>query len=695
MAFLNPAILIALAAASIPLLLHLLNLRKLRRVDFSSLRFLKELQKTRIRRVKLKQWLLLLLRTALIIFAVLAFARPVLKGTSGLPGARATGTAVIILDNSVSMLVKDEGGERFRQGKKAALEILNEIQEGDEAAVVSLTDPGAALDRGVSRNRETVIRDVEDMEVGYGKASLADALGVAQSLLEASQNLNREIYIITDAQRINAEGLANAPVLINEDARVRILPVGLNRDVPANVGIDSVRIISTILEADRPLEIRAWVTNYGEERIENAVVAMYVEESRLAQTSVTLDPGASDMVELAAPPKRAGLLGGYVQVEGDNLEEDNRRYFAFRIVDGSRVAVVASPESARYLDVALGLSGLLRPQSFSANSLGSVDLSAYSAVVLADVPRIGSGGATRLASYVESGGGLVIWGGPSVDRADFNGTLGAALRLPLGNPVSRSGESPLEFGAVEKDHPVFAGVFDGAEASGRVESPEIAQALPPGAGDPVITMTNGAPFMSELRRGKGRVVYIAVPPSTAWSNLPGCGIFVPIAVRSALYVGAGGEEAQEFTVGENVLVVLPFRGDIPEQAQIVPPAGPDRFVPVRNYESGVSIGYDGANIPGIYKVVAAGKEVARFAVNMDGREGDLRPMEEDLLEEQVAAKMEEPDNVAVVDPRGDIAGAVLQSRVGLELWRYMLGMALLCAFVEMAVGRSGGKGTQE
>lgn len=691
MAFLNPAILIALAAASIPLLLHLLNLRKLRRVDFSSLRFLKELQKTRIRRVKLKQLLLLLLRTALIIFAVLAFARPVLKGTSGLPGARATGTAIIILDNSVSMMVKDEGGERFRQGKKAALEILNEIQEGDEAAVVSLTDPGVALDRGVSRNRETVIRDVEDMQVGYGTASLADALGVAQGLLEASQNLNREIYIITDAQRINTEGLLNAPVLVDNNARVRILPIGLDRDVPTNIGIDSVKIISAILEADKPLEIRAWVTNYGDEEIDDAVVAMYVEESRMAQTSLSLDAGESATVELAAPPKRSGLLGGYIQVEGDNLEEDNRRYFAFRIVDGSRVAVVASPESARFLDVVLGLSGLLRPQSFAPNALASIDLANYSAVVLADVPSIGSGGASRLASYVEAGGGLVIWGGPSVDRNDFNGTLGAALRLPLGNPVDRAGQPPLEFSGVEKDHPVFAGVFDGAATSGRVESPAITRALPPGAGDPVITMTNGTPFMSELRRGKGRIVYIAVPPSGAWSNLPTRGVFVPIAVRSALYVGASGEEAQEFTVGENVLVVLPFRGDIPEQAQIVPPSGPDQFVPVRNYESGVSIGYDGANVPGIYKVLAAGKEVARFAVNMDGREGDLRPMEDDQLKEQIAAKMEDADNIAVIDPQGNLASAVLQSRVGLELWRYMLGFALICAFAEMVVGRSGGK----
>jgi uncharacterized membrane protein len=79
MTFLNPAILFGLLAASIPILIHLLNLRKLKKIEFSTLIFLKELQKNKIRKIKIKQWLLLLLRVLLILFIVLAFARPTLK----------------------------------------------------------------------------------------------------------------------------------------------------------------------------------------------------------------------------------------------------------------------------------------------------------------------------------------------------------------------------------------------------------------------------------------------------------------------------------------------------------------------------------------------------------------------------------------------------------------------------------------
>src|SRR5688500_9356976 len=133
MTFLNPLVLLALAAASIPLLLHLLNRSRLRTIEFSSLRFLKELQKTRIRRIKINNILLMLLRIGLIVFAVLAFARPALRGSMGLPGAHAATTAVILVDDSFSMALRDERGERLEQAKRAALDIVELLEDNDEA----------------------------------------------------------------------------------------------------------------------------------------------------------------------------------------------------------------------------------------------------------------------------------------------------------------------------------------------------------------------------------------------------------------------------------------------------------------------------------------------------------------------------------------------------------------------------------
>ncbi|MCB9249786.1 MAG: BatA domain-containing protein [Ignavibacteriales bacterium] len=121
MVFLNPAILLGLLAASIPIIIHLLNFRKLKKVEFSTLSFLKELQKSKIKNIKIKQWLLLLIRTLIIIFfLVLAFARPTLESVNfiGSTGS-AKSSVVFILDNSFSMSYVNDKGSIFNQSKKS------------------------------------------------------------------------------------------------------------------------------------------------------------------------------------------------------------------------------------------------------------------------------------------------------------------------------------------------------------------------------------------------------------------------------------------------------------------------------------------------------------------------------------------------------------------------------------------------
>lgn len=157
MTFLNPLALFGLAAAAIPVLLHLFNLRKLRRVEFSTLAFLKELQRTRIRRLKLRQLLLLILRTLIVIVLVLAFSRPTLKGAlAGSMGSHAKISAALIIDDSYSMTLDDEQGELLKQAKQMASATVDLFQEGDEVTLLRLSD----IARGVPDVERRPFRDL-------------------------------------------------------------------------------------------------------------------------------------------------------------------------------------------------------------------------------------------------------------------------------------------------------------------------------------------------------------------------------------------------------------------------------------------------------------------------------------------------------------------------------------------------------
>ncbi len=206
MIFLNPAVLFGLIAASIPVLIHLLNLRKLKKIDFSTLTFLKELQKNKIRKIKIKQLLLLALRVMIILFLVMAFARPTLKGISiGGTTSAAKTTAVFILDNTFSMSVVDNNGSYLNQAKGTIKVLLNQLQEGDEAALVLLSNPPSGQinnnEQQTTSNLADFKKQVDAVEISYYSGNLNDAVIRAAKILSKSQNFNKEIYILSDFQK--------------------------------------------------------------------------------------------------------------------------------------------------------------------------------------------------------------------------------------------------------------------------------------------------------------------------------------------------------------------------------------------------------------------------------------------------------------------------------------------------------------
>src|SRR5688572_32556117 len=109
MNFLNPLYLFGLAAATIPIVIHLFTRKRPREVSFSSLEFLSEVNRSEIRRIRIKQWLLLLLRTLAVIALALAMSRPVVQAGAGSRSGAAT-SVVALVDRSGSMAAATRSG---------------------------------------------------------------------------------------------------------------------------------------------------------------------------------------------------------------------------------------------------------------------------------------------------------------------------------------------------------------------------------------------------------------------------------------------------------------------------------------------------------------------------------------------------------------------------------------------------------
>src|SRR5262249_303495 len=193
MSFLNPFFLFGLIAAAVPILIHLFTRRRPREVQFPSIEFLREVNQTEIRRLRLKQWLLLLLRVLAIAALALAMSRPALKGSAGGLAGRAGSTVVVLLDRSASMSAYGTEGTVFAQARRMGGDLLGTLGVDDEILLVPYdAGPAPISPRPLSdlgRVRSALLALEPSERVGDHRAGLE----LASRALAESHALNREL----------------------------------------------------------------------------------------------------------------------------------------------------------------------------------------------------------------------------------------------------------------------------------------------------------------------------------------------------------------------------------------------------------------------------------------------------------------------------------------------------------------------
>ncbi len=718
MTFLNPLMLFGLAAASIPLLIHLLSLRKLRTVEFSTLRFLKELQKSSIRRVKIRQWLLLAIRTLMVVALVLAFARPALHGSlAGLIGGRAATAMVLLIDDSPSTTARNQRGEIFPQIRNAALSIGSLAREGDQLYVVRLSDIGRRSQFPAIRTTDDFQRAVASLTSTPIRTSFRSGLEEGARLLAATSAANRELYIITDGQ---SNQFVDDKPAADSIANLQGNHVFVVRPEPAqgvNGAVASVELVTHVLTRSRPAEIQALIRAPGPGGPLSTIASVYLSGTRMAQQSIDLQAGGSTMMHARFLPRRSGTLAGYVQIEDDALEVDNRRFFNMTVPERISIFLCGStPADIKYLRLGLTLggdstvSGLFSIQTGNDQDLSRLNFDAYDVVCLSDIPRLSLSTSEAVARFVRAGGGLLLFMGPNTDIAGYNETLFPKLGIPPGSPAQQTrnaGTGEFSVRQVDLGHPLFEGMFD--EASGArkktIETPSVrnyVRLIAGATGHTIMSLSTQSPFLAEYQSGSGRVLAFAVDAAGSWSALPTSAIFAPLLYRSMIYLADASTANPPVTVGASIELHLRLRTASAQSAYAfyAPSGQPEKVVPEFSPVSGAATFRSKPTLEtGIYRFMQipsttitsaepAGEPLAAVAVNPDTAESDLRQADQASME-RFMARFGVPAQDLRLLPAGESPATVIeQSRYGVELWRFFIGAALLLGFIELAIGNA-------
>ena len=324
MNFLNPLYLFGLAAAAIPILIHLFTRKRPREVHFPSLEFLTEVNQSEIRRLRLKQWLLLLLRTLAVAALALAMSRPALKGTTA-PGGRAATTMVVLLDQSGSMGAPAASGRSLvGEAKRLVEELLTTLGPQDELLLVPYDLAAHPVTPRPSADAGRVRAAAQALEPTAAATDHARALEFAASALAASHALNRELFWISDFQASGFQrgGATVAPAAPDgpwDRARVYLLP--LSPRSHANAALTDAELAPA--EGSTALELTA--AGFGAPP-GDAAIEVKDGDKVIGRGFVNLPARgeAAALLPLSALPDR----GGVASLPNDALALDNERWFA-------------------------------------------------------------------------------------------------------------------------------------------------------------------------------------------------------------------------------------------------------------------------------------------------------------------------------------------------------------------------------
>jgi hypothetical protein len=698
LSFLNALFLAGMAAAILPILIHLFSRRRARRMQFSSTRFLRELNRQRIRRVRLRQLLLLALRALIIILFALAMGRPALTGNLR-SGGKAPSTTCLVLDTSYSMSAGRSGEPNFAAARQRAAEVIDLLGDNDEAYLITVSDQAESFTPYPVQDLGLIREHLIDLGPTARAGEMRDGLELAARLLRASRNLNREMYVISDLQRSAwpsagdsaGVGLESLP----RDAAVCVL--GLGEERIENLAIDDVRV-ERGRAGGRGTTLDVRLSNHTDRRQSGVPVTAYVGETRIGEVFADMEAGASARVRIDIGEGPWADAWGRVRIPEDALAIDDVRHFLLGAERRARVAVVAdrsggaggrSDLAAEFVRLALEPergAGPYEVRVIIAPDLGGSQLTDFSVVVLAGLARSERDGVERLKTFVRDGGGLLIFPGEKSDLRFYNDRLLAPfLSVKLAGVVdaSRTGASGGSFQLTPTvtGHAVFLGFNAGlGERLTHARFQKVVKVVPGGAR----VLAEFSPDLPAMIEGEG-VLFFASSVDRAWNDLPTSGAFVPMLHQAVAHLVRSGAESGQTRAGTRIERLVPAPA-VPTHYRAIAADGSPVAVEAVERGAALLLRTPPVERPGIYRLVdEAGNEVALAAVNPDTRESDLALAEIDAI-----ARLFSERPFAYLRGDQEATASVRTIRQGRELWRAILLLALALLVVEVLLSR--GKG---
>lgn len=678
MVFLHPLWLLGLLALAIPILIHLFNFRRHRKLYFTNLAYLRNLKNETRRQQRLRHLLVLISRMLIITFIVLAFARPYIPGPLG--GKQAALNHVsIYIDNSLSMQAASGGLSLLDMAIAKALELLDAYSPSDRFQLITNDFEGK---HQPYYNRDDFEKLLKEVIISPRIRTLAEAHERMLEMKPGDTDAESHFYLVSDFQRSSSD-----LSFIGKDTSTLVFFLPVIASSLENVYIDSCWFGSPYNHAGQLQDLFVSLVNASEAELERIPLRFMVDGVQRGLTTFDIGAGGRATVKLPFTNRDGGPMQGQLSIDDHPLIWDDRMYLSWTVKERIPVFAISEGGSGFYLRSLFSNDSVF---AFSEEDLSRLDYRRFLSsdlVVLDNIPSISTGMGSELEKFVSNGGSLLLIPGNQANLPSLNSFLD---RFQAGR-FEEFDTARLIVTGLNVEHELFRDVFETIP-----ENPDLPFVLGhypmqdyriKGA-DMLMDLQNGDPLVSHLAFGKGRLYITTTPAGDKYGNLVRHAIWVPLMYRMAML--SRPQQQLYYTIGKDDVISIPSMPLDGDRSPVISHAATNfEFIPGirRSGESVDLFTYGRIAAAGHYALkVPENSWQSVLSFNYDRRESDPGIIHPDELSEWV--NREGHEQVFIVDHSAKTVGqAIMQLTSGNELWPWFIWLALFFLLLEVLLLR--------
>ncbi len=447
MHFINPFYLFGLLAIAIPIIIHLFNFRRFKKVYFTNVKFLKEVEISTKKQNKIRNRLLLFTRILSIILLVLLFAQPFFPNKEEKLVEKGLNAVVVFVDNSFSMQNQGRQGRLLDEAKQNAKEITEQYNSNDLFLLLTMDLEGRHQQ---FVNKDKFIELLNQVEISPSSEFNSKLISRSFDLLNTKHGFNKRIFFVSDFQAPSFD-VSNFP----KDSLIKTLLVPLNANNIDNIYVDSISFVDPIFQVGQNIALNVRIVNKSEKKAEKVSVKLFLNNKQISVSSVDIDKNQSQIVKLNFTLKEHGIQQGRVSIIDNPITFDDDFYFTLQTSPKLEILSINSNNPNPYLSRLFSNNNEIEIKNMSEKTIDFNDFDNYSFIILNELNEFSSGLVSEIKRFREQGGDILIVPSEKMNLQSFQNAM-QSLQIPYFSELIKKQN---KVSIINQNNKLYKGVF--------------------------------------------------------------------------------------------------------------------------------------------------------------------------------------------------------------------------------------------